>query len=315
MILNNQEALRPLLCAVDKQRKKIYSKFIQVKTLSFIFGIVFWACVALLFYGAISDKVQFCFIAFVSLFIFMSLQVMANTSLNTICTNGKKLLRKSVYPTLISSLDGFSYVDLNSQDTLNLFDKLVETNVLGSITRIVCDDCIRFDRKDTQFSIYDMAADTVVCSGRSSGRKVIFDGILVIAKCHKSFNGITVIKPKKLPDIIQDSLTVFERVKLEDPVFEKNFNVYSTNQIESRFLITTAFMQRLIKTEQKFKGNISCHFENGEIFICINDSKDRFEIPMDKSLVDEKTLLPVFEDLNEILELVNTLKLENNTGL
>lgn len=46
-----------------------------------------------------------------------------------------------------------------------------------------------------------------------------------------------------------------------------------------------------------------------------NDSKDRFEIPMDKSLVDEKTLLPVFEDLNEILELVNTLKLENNTGL
>lgn len=315
MILNNQEDLRPLLCAVDKQRKKIYSKFIQVKTLSFIFGIVFWACVALLFYGAISDKVQFCFIAFVSLFIFMSLQVMANTSLNTICTNGKKLLRKSVYPTLISSLDGFSYVDLNSQDTLNLFDKLVETNVLGSITRIVCDDCIRFDRKDTQFSIYDMAADTLVCAGRSSGRKTLFDGILVIAKCHKNFNSVTVIKPKNLPDFVHDSFTAFERVKLEDPVFEKNFNVYSTNQIEARFLITTAFMERLIKIEQKFKGHISCHFEKGEIFICINDSKDRFEIPMDKPLTDEKALLPIFEDINAIRQLVETLKLEDSTGL
>ena len=74
-------------------------------------------------------------------------------------------------------------------------------------------------------------------------------------------------------------------------------------------------MERLIKTEQKFKGNISCHFENGEIFICINDSKDRFEIPMDKSLTDEKTLLPVFEDINAIIELVETLKLEDSTGL
>lgn len=307
--------LKSLLCAVDEQRKKIYSKFIQVKALSFVFGILFWASVVLLFYGAISNKVQLCFTAFWCAFIFVTLQVWANTSLGTLSLNSKKLLKKSVYPTLISSLDGFSYVDLNSQDTLKLFDKLVETNVLGSITRIVCDDCIRCCSKETPFTIYDMAADTVVCSGRSSGRKVIFDGILVIAKCHKSFNGITVIKPKKLPDIIQDSLTVFERVKLEDPVFEKNFNVYSTNQIESRFLITTAFMERLIKTEQKFKGNISCHFENGEIFICINDSKDRFEIPMDKSLTDEKTLLPVFEDINAIIELVETLKLEDSTGL
>ena len=139
--------------------------------------------------------------------------------------------------------------------------------------------------------------------------------MLLECDCNKKFHSTTILRLNK--DVVHSPWQsgAMNRVALEDPVFEKNFNVYSTNQIEARFLITTAFMQRLIKTEQKFKGNISCHFENGEIFICINDSKDRFEIPMDKSLVDEKTLLPVFEDLNEILELVNTLKLENNTGL
>ncbi len=313
--MKNQEDLKPLLSSVESQRQKIYSKFVQVKRLSFVFGIMFWAFILLLFYGAISDKVQLCGIAFLSTFIFVTLQALANTSMNTLSLNCKKLLKKSVYPSLISSLDGFSYVDLGSQDTSKLFDKLVETNVFGSITRIVCDDCIRCSSKETPFSIYDMAADTLVCAGRSSGRKTLFDGILVIAKCHKNFNGVTVIKPKNLPDFVHDSFTAFERVKLEDPVFEKNFNVYSTNQIESRFLITTAFMERLIKIEQKFKGHISCHFEKGEIFICINDSKDRFEIPMDKPLTDEKALLPIFEDINAIRQLVETLKLEDSTGL
>ena len=60
--------------------------------------------------------------------------------------------------------------------------------------------------------------------------------------------------------------------KLEDPVFEKIFSVYTTDQVESRYILTPDLMQRFVDLEDTFRGgDMRCCFVDGEILIAIEN--------------------------------------------
>jgi len=68
-----------------------------------------------------------------------------------------------------------------------------------------------------------------------------------------------------------------QRARLEDPTFEKAFEVYTTDQVEARFLLTPDLMQRLVDLERTFHGDsLRCAFEGGEMFIAV-EGADLFE--------------------------------------
>ncbi len=61
-----------------------------------------------------------------------------------------------------------------------------------------------------------------------------------------------------------------EKVALEDPKFERAFEVYSTDQVEARFLLTPDFMERLLNLEAAFHGKkLRCGFSGGEMFVAV----------------------------------------------
>ena len=65
-----------------------------------------------------------------------------------------------------------------------------------------------------------------------------------------------------------------EVVRLEDPVFDKLFNVYSNDQIEARYLLTTTFMERLIEVEKAFGSQkIECSFYKQSLVMAIHLKK------------------------------------------
>lgn len=49
---------------------------------------------------------------------------------------------------------------------------------------------------------------------------------------------------------------VYEEVKLEDVEFSKQFFVDSNDQVEARFLLTTAFMERFKKSQIPLAQNM-----------------------------------------------------------
>jgi hypothetical protein len=61
-----------------------------------------------------------------------------------------------------------------------------------------------------------------------------------------------------------------QRASLEDPEFEKIFEVYTTDQVESRYLLTPDLMQELVDLEKTFHGGkLKCCFFGGELFITL----------------------------------------------
>ena len=69
-----------------------------------------------------------------------------------------------------------------------------------------------------------------------------------------------------------------QEVVLEDVVFDKHWNVESTDQIEARYVLTPAFMERMLTVKKRFKGNkIEFSFWNNKVLIAVHTGKDMFE--------------------------------------
>ena len=133
----------------------------------------------------------------------------------------------------------------------------------------------------------------------------IFKGSLFIADFHKEFQGETTV----LWDSFFKIKMGASRVKMENPDFEKVFDVFSTNQIEARYLITPSMMERMLKLDSNFKKGITISFRNSTILVAIPDSKNRFEADVWSSLSDMSILKSDFAVLQSLLEIVDELNL------
>jgi len=106
-------------------------------------------------------------------------------------------------------------------------------------------------------------------------------------------------------------------IKLEDPLFEKKFNAYSTDEIEGRYLITTAFMERFINLNTAFGSRkAKCSFYGDNVMFAISTNKNLFEIgDLFSRLDNPKQLNEFFNEIASILVLVDYFKLNQKTGL
>ena len=110
---------------------------------------------------------------------------------------------------------------------------------------------------------------------------------------------------------------VMDEVNLEDPVFEKKFNVYSSDQVEARYLITTAFMERFNNLNTAFGAKkAKCSFFDNTIMFAISTHKNLFEIGnLFMRLDDPNRITKFFNEIASILILVDYFKLDEHIKL
>ena len=109
----------------------------------------------------------------------------------------------------------------------------------------------------------------------------------------------------------------FDEVKLEDAEFLKKYNVYSGDQVEARYLVTPAFMERFSNLKTAFGTNrVKCSFFNEMFMIAISTSKNLFEIgSIFKTLTDYKTIEECCRELNSVFKMIDYFKLDEKTGI
>ena len=133
----------------------------------------------------------------------------------------------------------------------------------------------------------------------------IFRGFFFIADFQKDFKGQTVIYRNSWLKLNFSN----QRVKLENPEFEKSFDVYATDQVEARYLLTPGMMERLLLLDQKFPGKITVSFYNSNIIIAIPDSTDHFEASIWRSQLHNNSLKQEYQTLSALIAIVHDLNL------
>jgi hypothetical protein len=99
-----------------------------------------------------------------------------------------------------------------------------------------------------------------------------------------------------------------ELVKLEDPEFEKEFCVYSDDQVEARYILSPSLMKRIVDFKRKWNTKVYLSFRHSKVYIAIKTNKNLFETRLFKSIVDYSfmeenmryiiLLTEIVEDLN-----------------
>ncbi len=196
--------------------------------------------------------------------------------------------------------------------------RLDELDLIPSYNEKKLEDQIEGDVRGVDFSLFEakLIRRTRDSKGRTH-RTTVFRGLLCEFDFHKDFNGTTIITKDhtKLGNFFAKFGKVGERIKLEDPEFEKMFEVYGTDQVESRYLLTPVFMERV--RDLSFAvgpSNLQLAFDHGRLLLAIKKGEDSFEGGSAFSnLTDltriEKTIL----ELTLIYDVVEKLRLELET--
>jgi hypothetical protein len=178
---------------------------------------------------------------------------------------------------------------------------------------------IRFCELHTELETVTVGSD----GKRNKQVKTIFRGIFFTADFNKKFVGETFV----LPDVAESWLgsvgTMFQKmnmsrpklVKLEDVEFEKAFAVYGTDQVEARYILSTALMQRLLAFKNKTRKSLSISFIDSQIYIAIPMKENMFEATLFSSLVNYDRIAEYHNYMALCVGIVETLDLNTRIWL
>ena len=170
--------------------------------------------------------------------------------------------------------------------------------------------------------------------GGGKSKTSVFEGIAVQLQLNKPFEGKTIVKthfwsrqhPAKAG--VNNELQV---VKLEDVVFDRWFDVYSSDQVEARCVLTPTLMEQLMQlatlmhtwgdSPETFKTepeshSISCGFYNKGLFLMIPCSIELFQPgSIFESAYNFNDMRKVLHQISLIRGIIKTLELDKRAGV
>jgi hypothetical protein len=152
-----------------------------------------------------------------------------------------RLYKGNVLPRLAATFGDLSYRHAVAPNLA----ELREESVFRRFNHVHADDELFGAHRGLPLNIVELKLD----SGSGKNKRTVFDGLLVTIDLPRDTHAITAI--------ISDagdfgnfaermSKSGRQRVRLEDPVFEKVYEVYGTDQVAARALLHPAFMEKLL---------------------------------------------------------------------
>lgn len=229
---------------------------------------------------------------------------------DVLAKNFEDHVKEKIMPLVLKSLNGFRWSVTN-----DITDNYIEKSRLATdYNRRNDDDNFKGTYKNVKIDICETELGKKTGSGKSSSYIIRFKGVLIKLQPERKYKGMTLIR--KQSNII-GTPPGLEKVNLEDVVFEKMFNVYSDDQIEARYVLTTAFMERFKNIELAFKASkIEASISSQGILIGISTERDLFKLAkVYRPVCDYELFKRMAQEFASILELVDELKLYQDIGL
>ena len=186
-----------------------------------------------------------------------------------------------------------------------------ETGLLGYFSLVKYDDMFSGNFKNVDFQIVE--SHYVVQSSKRT--RTVFKGIIVKVDMNKNFTGNTVVRANNAY-AKQDIPKGLKRTILEDVQFEKQYYVYTNDEVEARYLLTPAFMERLNNVKTAFNGKVLCAFYRNALYIGIEHSKDAFALcDLNRPMDDAYQYYKLYDEISSIYKMIDHLKLDQKIGL
>ena len=224
-------------------------------------------------------------------------------------------IKNQIFPRILDFIGEFTF----SAEVSDRVERYKNSGLLPTFSTETNEDIITGEYKGVQIELFETHLQEWKKRGKSSRLVTVFNGLIINLSMNKKFNGKTLVKQDKgfVGNWFSKKSSKLENVKLEDPRFEKSFEVFSSDQIEARYLLTVSFMERLLAFAEIFDNTeIQLSFENNSLLMVIPLKKPFFEpgpITEPEDFIDDsKSLL---REMHLIFEIIETLKLNMSLNL
>lgn len=161
------------------------------------------------------------------------------------------------------------------------FDAFVDHGLAPRGDRRRFEDHFSGEAHGAVFELYEAHVEQRRRSKRRTYYVTVFRGVLIRIAFPRTIEGVTLVtRDKGVFNAFESwakktfSGKRLERVGLVDPTFEKAFEVYGTDQVMARYLLTPSFMERLLRLEDRLDGkNVRCVFDEA-----LSDGEGRGEL-------------------------------------
>ena len=203
----------------------------------------------------------------------------------------------------------------------NVYDNL---GLLRSHNELDVEDLFEGELNGVRFELFEALAKMRTKNKKSDSVRTVFSGLLARFDFPKDFEGSTVVLTDSgFFNWAAGFSQKGERVSLEDPVFEKQFQVYSSDQVEARYLLTPSFMQRLLEIRSVFPdAQIQAAFERNSLYLAIDakssnrDELGFFDVKDLSQPISRQSSVQLFErELHVFEQIVDGLNLDTTTKI
>ena len=298
-------ALMPELTKLEEQRKQVLKKVCLVNGIVLI---VFIAILSLLFVTKVPMQV-----IFFGVFIAVAAIIGIYKWLTSAYVNNFK---SGVIENIIHFIDNHlhyardAYIPSNDFMKSKIFNRQPDRHRGDDyVTGLVGKTKIEFSEIHSEYETRDS-------KGRSTWH-TIFKGLFFVGDFNKHFKSVTVVLPDTAERLFGGFGNFLQKmnasrgqlIKLEDPVFEKEFVVYGDDQVEARYILSTSLMKRIVDFKKKTGKKVFLSFVGSKIYVAIAFAKDLFEPRVFQTLIDFSQVVEYYQDLELVIGLVEDLNL------
>lgn len=105
-----------------------------------------------------------------------------------------------------------------------------------------------------------------------------------------------------------------DRVMIADPVFEKKFEAYGSDQVEARVLLTPDFIEKLVALEASIYGkNLRCAFVGNKLLISIEDPKVKNPAKLFATISADFLVQSLMQEAETILDIARSVAGRKNS--
>lgn len=209
--------------------------------------------------------------------------------------------KKIIFPELIKSVDSNLTYQINAKIPKNEF---IDSDLYNSIRnyRYSVGDTITTNIDNKEITINELSVE--VSNGKNS--TTVFAGVFLHIKLQKNFRSNIKILNNTTKDfgIIKTLFPNEDKVNLENIEFENKYDVYSSDQIYARKIITLTFMEKLLYIAEKLDKKIKISFKNNDIYIAILELNLINDSNLFKNKID---MMNIAKEMNNILEIIHTI--------
>ena len=192
-------------------------------------------------------------------------------------------------------------------------DAMKGFKIVPSHDRYEVDDYFRGSYRGTALQFSEIELSERRRSGKRTTYVTVFKGLAILIRLpRQKFAGHTVLVGNSFSMVqwFKKKSLGLQRADLVDPAFEKEYDVYTDDQVEARYLIHPTMIEKIKAIRDSYNADgVMAAYQKDSLLILMKSDKNHFEpAGLDVPATEPSTLVSMKHEVEQVMNLVDLME-------